>query len=564
VQDYGQARDIFARLADEHPDVSVYRRDLAESHSGLGSLLQDLSKSPESEAEYRVALREQQRLVDEHPNVPDYRVRLARSHEGLGNALSRSQGKHMEGVAEYRAAIRHCQSLIEEYPDVPLYRFQLAMSRHHMADAFVNQAKWAEGESEYRAAVQEHQRVADEHPDLPENRFWLALTRHALANALCYPNELRKPAEAEAEYRAAIREHQRVADEHPNVPDYRLWLARCHYRLGTLLANLGKPAEAEAEYRIALKEQRPLEQLRSHADVPAYRGFLSTHHSTLGDALWQKRDTDGAIREYQAAIELNPSIERNPSWPLVLSRGTALERLGQWEAAVSAYSLLLDRGVKNVEARTRRGHAYAVLSQWDKAAADLGPRIESAEPSDFWVQVACLRLLLRDVPAYQQLCRRLPQREDAAKNPHAYNASRIGTLSAQAPFAASQVVRWAEQAVAVEKSAWRLHMLARAHYRAGQFDQAVRRCRESLDVEPGWPGRILNWLVLALAHQRLGHADEARQWLAKACQWHGGLARRKDQTAAIRPRGLHVNDWLEFHVLLPEAQALVQRGAENK
>jgi serine/threonine protein kinase len=538
VRDYEQARDIFARLAEEFPDVPDHRADLAETHSNLGSLRQGIGEPVAAEAAFRAALREQQRLVKEHPNVPDYHERLARSHEGLGNVLGRNQGKWMEAIAEYRAAIQVCQRLVNEHPKVPLYRYQLAISRHHLADA-----SGKEAEPEYRAALREHQRVADEHPDLSQNRFQLALTRHALGNALC--QTLGKPAQAEVEYRAALRQHQRVVDEHPNVSGYRLWLARCHHQLGILLAKLGRPADAEAEYRAALKVQEPLEESKFHADVPEYRDILSTNHRTLGDALMQKGDVEGASREYQAA-----------------------ERFAQWEAAVSACSRLLERDASNADARTHRGHAHAALSQWDKAAVDLGPTVESADCSDLWVQVACLRLLLGDAPGYQLLCRRLPQlAKEAAKNPEGdqvYTASRICTLSAAVAVPARQVASWAEQAVAVEKSAWRLHMLARAHYRTGQFEQALRRCRESLNVDPGWPGKILNWLVLAMVHHRLGHAPEAHQWLAKAKEWHNGLARRKDQAAATCPLALYVTDWLEFHVLLPEAQDLVLGPAEKK
>jgi hypothetical protein len=74
----------------------------------------------------------------------------------------------------------------------------------------------------------------------------------------------------------------------------------------------------------------------------------------------------------------------------------------------------------------------------------------------------------------------------------------------------------------------------------------------------------VTWLLLALAHHRLGHADEARRWLAKAKLWldlaeqnpdvpgEGGLAAwnmlpwqervllqllRREATAAVRDAG---------------------------
>src|SRR3712207_7156044 len=50
-----------------------------------------------------------------------------------------------------------------------------------------------------------------------------------------------------------------------------------------------------------------------------------------------------------------------------------------------------------------------------------------------------------------------------------------------------------------------LHALGAALYRAGRYEEAVERLRESDEV--GWFGPV-NWLVLALAHHRLGQPDE--------------------------------------------------------
>jgi len=68
----------------------------------------------------------------------------------------------------------------------------------------------------------------------------------------------------------------------------------------------------------------------------------------------------------------------------------------------------------------------------------------------------------------------------------------------------------------------------------------------------------LNWLWLALAHQRLGKAEEARRWLGKAQAWldqYGdGMPSRAEEL------GLHLHNWLEAHVLRREAEALLGAG----
>jgi hypothetical protein len=74
---------------------------------------------------------------------------------------------------------------------------------------------------------------------------------------------------------------------------------------------------------------------------------------------------------------------------------------------------------------------------------------------------------------------------------------------------------------------------------------------------------MLNWLVLAMASHRLGQPREARQWLEKADQWREQLPRGKGG-GAISPPGLAGADWVEFHVLYREAEALLKASAEKK
>ena len=52
-------------------------------------------------------------------------------------------------------------------------------------------------------------------------------------------------------------------------------------------------------------------------------------------------------------------------------------------------------------------------------------------------------------------------------------------------------------------------------FRAGRHEEAVRRLHETLKME-GREGSVTDWLFLAMAHQRLGHAAEARRWLDQA------------------------------------------------
>jgi tetratricopeptide (TPR) repeat protein len=60
--------------------------------------------------------------------------------------------------------------------------------------------------------------------------------------------------------------------------------------------------------------------------------------------------------------------------------------------------------------------------------------------------------------------------------------------------------------------------LGMAEYRAGRFEDAIRHARESLASDQAGeagPGGAINGALLAMAHHRLGHREEAKRWLDK-------------------------------------------------
>ena len=62
------------------------------------------------------------------------------------------------------------------------------------------------------------------------------------------------------------------------------------------------------------------------------------------------------------------------------------------------------------------------------------------------------------------------------------------------------------------------HPIGGALYRAGRFEEAVERLAEATELssDPYRTNMLCTWFFLAMAHHRLGHADEAHRWLDKA------------------------------------------------
>src|SRR5262249_11805126 len=98
--------------------------------------------------------------------------------------------------------------------------------------------------------------------------------------------------------------------------------------------------------------------------------------------------------------------------------------------------------------------------------------------------------------------------------------------------------------------------LGAALYRAGRFEEAIQRLNTSITAQND-DGVFGDWLFLAMAHHRLGHAAEARNWLDKTIQ---GEAKKK---ADREPLG-----WvqrLQLQTLRREARELIEgKAAEPK
>ena len=169
----------------------------------------------------------------------------------------------------------------------------------------------------------------------------------------------------------------------------------------------------------------------------------------------------------------------------------------------------------------RRGRALLERGQTDPGLADLA-RPEVAHATHWqvldWHAHACLAR--GDRAGYRRACAALLARfsktEDAAM---ANNVAWICTLAPGAVADFRPVVRLAERAVDARKNSYEaLNTLGAALLRAGRYREAVARLQEAL-ARRGKYDTAADELLLALAYQKLGQADEARRWRERATAW---------------------------------------------
>ena len=203
-----------------------------------------------------------------------------------------------------------------------------------------------------------------------------------------------------------------------------------------------------------------------------------------------------------------------------------------------------------------RARHLAWLGKWDESLAGYDQMIhDHTDPEDAFVEYALVLLLKGDVAGYRKWVASIS--EKFARTPGPF----VGTMLVRACGAipdsgieASRLVSWAEQTMAKKpKEGATLHCLGLAHYRAGQFSEAIADFQASLDS--GEEG-ARNWYGLALSQFRLGNGVEAIRWLDKANAWSAKTELEFADRTTHRSPPIYITDWLETRLLKHEADGL--------
>jgi hypothetical protein len=192
-----------------------------------------------------------------------------------------------------------------------------------------------------------------------------------------------------------------------------------------------------------------------------------------------------------------------------------------------------------------RGRRRAALCDWAVALREFvtpATPVSSLAARDLLAEACLLRLAGDDVGAsgFALNVRRLPERVPIIGP----NGSPLPDRDAQArlwvrllddpPVDPVDLVRKAEKSITNSQGEAK-YVVGSALLRAGRLDEAILRFEESMAIEREWPHTGLNAYGLALAHKRLGHADQARHWLERAELWLNQL----DRTYAMDAPGTH-------------------------
>ncbi|HEX8200952.1 MAG TPA: hypothetical protein VF590_10715, partial [Isosphaeraceae bacterium] len=237
----------------------------------------------------------------------------------------------------------------------------------------------------------------------------------------------------------------------------------------------------------------------------------------------------------------NPDDDLGRHW----QESERLVRAERWSAAIPHLNALI-QAQPEATLLARRGRAFAELGRWAEAAADLGAAV-GADPDngEFRYHHALALLVAGDTDGYRRARAAALEWYGRTTDPDdAYHVARACVLSPEALVAPDTPVHLAELTPAQGDKPWGNYVLGLACYRAGQFDRAVRNLQEA--EASSWHARAVTWPVLAMAHHRLGHGQEAQRWMTRTLS----LGEAWVSNAAWWDRA-------DFRLLRREAQTLI-------
>ena len=307
------------------PEAGAAKVDLGQSLTAVASLLETTGRADEAVATYR---RSESLLAGPAGGDPAARAALADCRSRLGSLLGNT-GRLPEALTAFRQARADQQALADAPGATEAVRRDQATTLGRIAWLLSEKmGQQKEAEAEHRRALTLWQELADDHPEVLEYRYNLA---RACGNLGMLLSRAGKQAEAEVEYRKTGETFRKLADEYPAVTDFRRSLASLHNSRGVLLMEAGKSAEAEAEYRAALALQQEL--VDDHPAVEQFRVLLAYSRINLGLLLSWTRPAEagrsssaGRSRSFRSCPTTTPGMSftarawsRRPSisakWP---------------------------------------------------------------------------------------------------------------------------------------------------------------------------------------------------------------------------------------------------------
>ncbi len=304
-------------------------------------------------------------------------------------------------------------------------------------------------------------------------------------------------------------------------------------------------------------------------------------------ALQQARTAETTANN--ARLELEEFIDRLNASNILLASGRAHADAERWADAYRAYTEATGVQPKYFLVWLERGRFNAKLGRWEEAAADFAQAIRNGCPvrQSQLLGVPQLLFYAGESAAYGQLCEELSRAEEEDRFAVAIRGRLVGEMS---PSTAAELAEQVERMLsasrdgggkphrgvddeqdsgsrsphAFAKKRYRhldmfyglnLYIAGWAHLRAEDYERAIGRLEESNEAK--WFGRGIAYPLIAIAHHKMGRAEDA----LRSFEQSQALLDRLLDDAVSRSSGspsIPWIDWIEFLLNHREASIIVK------
>ena len=276
---------------------------------------------------------------------------------------------------------------------------------------------------------------------------------------------------------------------------------------------------------------------------------------------WDWMECQIYYREAKVLIDGSPP----PDDPrLHVLRARAFAGLGWPEKAVPEYDAALKLSPQDpqirLEAHRNRGYGCVHRGQWGESAAEFAKACGlRADDSYLWRFRAVACLAAEDVDAYRQACTAMLERFEKTEDlVRAGNVLLVCVLRGDTLPDMARLLPLTRVSDRIWH--WGTWVRGAALYRAGRYEESVRCFQTAAKT---YRPRAWDWCFLAMAHSRLGHAEEARRSLVEAARWIDEANREElDDPTCTGPSWGTWHERVVYPLLLREAEALL--GAKEK
>jgi serine/threonine-protein kinase len=334
--DYERAESVFNKSIEVLTEASLGQEDdprwldaLASASLSRANLQRSVGRQQQMEESLVTAAEYYKKLMIALPDVPSYLENLALTYADLGLSQLDDQ-RPDEARQSITDAKRLYQDLLRAYPDIARYHEQNAVCDDAMSQIALERDADAEQAFAFASnAVRTYQELAELFPDTVDYQHRLAISRSHAAIAVFHidAGQLGQKAVEDSNDQAILPENVRLlfdaaidglrtlAQQHPDVPDYRYSLAHVNYRYALLVATIGQEAEASEMFRQSIDLWDQLAKA-GHAESADHLALL-----LATCPLVEMRDPEAALAAANLAVAASPM---NLRYQLTLSVALAV------------------------------------------------------------------------------------------------------------------------------------------------------------------------------------------------------------------------------------------------